>query len=88
MGREHTSTQKRNHAHMRRLRLPCAICGQPIDYSLKYPDPGSMVVDHILPVVAGGTDALTNCQPAHRRCNSAKGARLIAPIIKRCGSLR
>lgn len=88
MVRQHTSTQKANHATIKRLRLPCAICGEPIDYTVKYPHPDSFVVDHIVPLAAGGTDHITNCQPTHRRCNSAKSARPFAPIIRRCGSLR
>lgn len=86
--RQHTAAQKRVRTYLKRLRLPCAICGEAINYSLAYPHADSFVVDHIIPLAAGGADDLTNCQAAHRRCNSAKGARLIAPIIRRCGSLR
>lgn len=58
----------------------CAICGRPLDKSLKYPDPMSPTVDHIIPIAKGGhpTD-LNNLQAAHRCCNRAKSDRL-APL--------
>ena len=61
---------------------PCALCGKPIDYSLVYPHEQSYVVDHVVPLDAGGPDVLDNKQPAHRGCNSAKGARTIAPVMR------
>lgn len=33
-----------------------------------------MTIDHVIPVVAGGTDDLANLVPACGLCNSAKGA--------------
>lgn len=48
---------------------PCALCGQPIDLSLRYPAPMSFVVDHILPTAHGGSDHYDQLQPAHARCN-------------------
>lgn len=54
--------------------LPCALCGQPIDYSLPHGNPLSFEVDEIVPVSLGG-DPLSreNTQPAHRICNERKG---------------
>ena len=58
----------------------CAICGQPVDFSLKAPDPMAPSVDHIIPVAKGGhPSALENLQLAHLRCNRAKGTRLKEP---------
>ncbi len=55
----------------------CAICGKPVDMSLKYPDPMSPTVDHIIPVSKHGhPSALENLQLAHRACNRAKSDRL------------
>ncbi|MFC8037834.1 HNH endonuclease [Paenarthrobacter sp. NPDC057355] len=65
----------------------CHICGKPIDYSLPHLDPWSFVVDHVKPLAKGGTDTLDNKKAAHRECNSKKRARLVAPIVKRSGSL-
>ncbi len=50
----------------------CGICGQPVDKTLKYPDPMSPTVDHIIPCAKGGSDELDNLQLAHRRCNRLK----------------
>lgn len=59
---------------------PCSICGEPIDLALKYPHPMSMVLDHYVPIVAGGhpTDE-RNHRPAHNRCNGRKGASVPTP---------
>lgn len=52
---------------------PCAICGKPIRYDLRKPDPRSFSVDHIVPIANGGAPYdLTNLQAAHLGCNSAK----------------
>ena len=53
----------------------CGICGESLDLSLTYPHPKSVTLDHITPLVRGGLHSLLNCQLAHFRCNSAKGAR-------------
>lgn len=58
----------------------CGICGKPVDKSLKYPDPMSPTVDHIIPLSRGGDpSALDNLQLAHRCCNRAKSDRMDAP---------
>lgn len=33
--------------------------------------------DHVLPRSRGGSDHIDNLRPAHRRCNSARGNRLV-----------
>lgn len=56
----------------------CGICGKPVDKSLKFPDPMSATVDHIIPLSKNGdpTD-LDNLQLAHRYCNRMKSDRLL-----------
>ena len=55
----------------------CGICGQPVDKSIKYPDPMSPVVDHIIPVAKfGDPTSLDNLQLAHRYCNRMKSDKL------------
>lgn len=54
----------------------CAICGQPVDKSLKYPHPMSPSVDHIIPCAKGGSDDLDNLQLAHRKCNRDKSDKI------------
>lgn len=70
-----------NGARRRRLRARilreetiCGICGQPVDKTLRTPDPGSPEVDEIVPVSLGG-DPLdrANCRLAHRICNVRRG---------------
>ena len=54
----------------------CGICGRPVDKSLKYPDPMSPTVDHIIPCAKGGSDDLDNLQLAHRACNRMKSDKM------------
>ncbi len=63
-------------ARVASLGLPCALCGEPIDYSLPPLDPRSFELDEIVPVSLGG-DPLdpSNVQPAHRFCNARRGNR-------------
>lgn len=84
-----TTLRDRHRAHIRRGNPACALCGEPVDYSLPYLHPQSYVVDHITPLAHGGTDTLNNKQATHRACNRSKGARLDGgPVIKRSGALR
>lgn len=85
---------KRNSAQRQRMRRQiarskpaCHICGLPIDYTLPYLDPKAFVIDHVVPLTRGGADTIDNVKAAHRDCNSTKRARLVAPIVKRSGSL-
>lgn len=70
--------------------LPCAICGQPIDYSLEWwvdPTDGrrkrhplSFEVDEVVPVSRGGDPlSRSNVQPAHRICNQRRGNKPMQP---------
>ena len=56
-------------------RLPCNLCGQPIDYSLKWPHPQSFSADHIRPYEHNPDLRLDpgNVQSSHLRCNQSKG---------------
>lgn len=54
----------------------CAICGQPVDMSIKSPHPMSPTVDHIIPCAKGGSDDLENLQLAHRVCNRNKSDKM------------
>ena len=51
----------------------CGICGRPVDKALKFPDPMSPTVDHIIPIARGGhPSAIENLQLAHLCCNQRK----------------
>ena len=54
--------------------MPCALCGQAIDYSLPAGEPMSYELDEIIPVSRGGDPFdIDNVQPSHRICNQRKG---------------
>jgi 5-methylcytosine-specific restriction endonuclease McrA len=86
----HRNTKQRDadRARIRHTAAACHICGQPIDYTLPHTNSRSFVVDHVIPLAKGGPDTIDNKAAAHRDCNSTKRARLIAPIVRRSGSLR
>lgn len=65
----------------------CHICGGPIAWDAPHLDPMSFVIDHVIPLARGGADDISNVMAAHRECNSTKRARLVAPIIRRSGTL-
>jgi len=59
----------------------CGICGKPVDKKLKYPDPMSPVIDHIIPVngpggIQGHPSDISNLQLAHWACNRAKSNKM------------
>lgn len=56
--------------------VDCGICGGVVDKSLRYPDPRSASVDHVVPLSRGGDllDRL-NLRLAHWSCNTKRGSR-------------
>lgn len=57
----------------------CGICGKPVDKNLKWPNPLSPTVDHIIPISKGGhPSALDNLQLAHMTCNRLKSDKIYA----------
>jgi hypothetical protein len=67
-----TTTRDLHRRILKRRKQDCAICGEPIDYSLPYLHPMEFVADHIIPVAKGGADVIENKQACHRRCNRDK----------------
>jgi 5-methylcytosine-specific restriction endonuclease McrA len=65
-----SGTYTRNAAKVRATATVCALCGG----GARTDDP--WVADHRVPRVLGGSDKITNLQPAHRSCNGRKGATL------------
>lgn len=75
----HQTQYKINKKKIMATQSICAICGKPVDRSLKYPDPWSATVDHIIPVAKGGHPSdIDNLQLAHFRCNRLKSDNLQA----------
>lgn len=94
MVRRNSAMQDRMRRHVRRTGGACHICGQPIDYTIPYyqpgtriPNPDAYVADHVIPIDGGGNHDTSNAKPAHWKCNSIKRARTHAPIIKRSPTL-
>jgi 5-methylcytosine-specific restriction endonuclease McrA len=57
-----------------RMPMICAICSLPIDRRLKWPDPGALTADHIIPISLGGDPTHpANLRPAHFFCNTSRG---------------
>lgn len=57
----------------------CGICGKPVDFSIKYPNPMSPTIDHIIPINKGGHPSdIDNLQLAHFCCNRAKSDKFLA----------
>ena len=54
--------------------LPCWLCGQPIDLDLPWTHARSFTADHVQPLSHGGK-VLGELRPAHRSCNSSRGAK-------------
>lgn len=64
-------------ANQRAKRRPCCICGQPIDYRLRWPDPGSFTVQHVKTWSKNPElrEDPSNLDAAHFRCNTGLGDR-------------
>jgi len=54
----------------------CKLCKRPVNPRLRVPHPMAATVDHIIPVIHGGTHDHSNTQLAHFRCNCRKGSKL------------
>jgi hypothetical protein len=47
----------------------CGLCGKRVNKKLKYPNPLSASLDHIIPLAKGGKHSRANVHLAHLRCN-------------------
>jgi 5-methylcytosine-specific restriction endonuclease McrA len=74
-----TPLYRRNRAILKRMRLPCSVCGKSIDYT----KPGAFVAGHIvsrrkaklLGWTADQINSLSNLRPECRSCSNRTGAR-------------
>ena len=72
MAGRNTTRRDRHRATIAQAKPPCAICGSPIDYTLRWPHP----------------DTLSNKQPAHHRCNREKSNKPVSGILRASGVLQ
>ena len=85
----HRKAFERNKKIIYATQSVCAICGRPVDFSLKFPDPMSPTVDHIIPIDKGGHPSdIQNLQLAHFGCNNRKGSKIKPKAEERKGSNR
>lgn len=54
----------------------CGICREPIDPTLRHPEPDSGSLDHIVPLSRGGAHCRENVQLTHLVCNLKKGVKV------------
>lgn len=74
----HRGQFEKNKKKIYATQTTCGICGRPVDFSLKYPDPLSPCIDHIIPVAKGGHPSdLQNLQLAHWTCNRQKSDKIL-----------
>lgn len=73
----HRLAFERNKKKIYATQTVCGICGKPVDMSLRWPNPLSKCVDHIIPVSKGGHPSdIDNLQLAHVCCNREKSDKI------------
>lgn len=61
----------------------CALCGKPVDKTLRSPHPMSASIDHIIPIARGGHPSdINNLQLTHRACNNAKRDKMVSVTLR------
>lgn len=74
----HRTAFEKNKKRIYASQTACGICGRLVDFSLKYPDPLSPCIDHIIPIDRGGHPSdIGNLQLAHWTCNRQKADKLM-----------
>lgn len=74
-------TAKRRLRILERDHWKCQICGQRIPKRVRPGTPRYGTVDHLLPIIAHGSEAPTNLRAAHLSCNSRRGCRGPAQLV-------
>lgn len=80
--RGNTSQARRWAARVLKGAKTCALCGQPLDHTIKWPDPMSPSADHI----ESWENAphlrykVSNGQPTHLICNQKRGRRTMEEL--------
>lgn len=73
----HRGAYEKNKKIILKTQDVCGICGYPVDKTLKYPDPMSATIDHIIPINKNGHPSdIDNMQLAHMTCNRQKSDKI------------
>ena len=73
----HRGAYEKNKRVIFKTQNTCGICGKPVDFLIKYPDPLSATIDHIVPVAKNGHPSdIENLQLSHFSCNRQKSDKL------------
>ena len=79
----HRAVFEKNKKRILKTQEVCGICGKPVDKSLRFPNPMSACIDHIIPVDKGGHPSdIDNLQLAHLCCNRQKSNKLVRACDK------
>ena len=80
----HRAAFDRNKKRLLRTQNVCALCGLPIDKHLKFPDPMSPCIDHIIPIDKGGHPSdMANLQLTHLSCNRQKSDKIVHEVERK-----
>lgn len=60
--------------------MTCAYCRSPLEKDAELGHPRKLTMDHVLPLIRGGTHTKDNVVPACWRCNERKGEAIIRPL--------
>lgn len=71
--RENKTEYERNRKQVLREEADCWLCGEPVDFTIKWPEPMSKTIDHVIAYASGGTHERSNLRLAHNICNQRRG---------------
>lgn len=60
----------------------CYICGKKLKINTFYNDPFAPTIEHVIPIIKGGTHSWDNVKLSCRSCNNLKGTKSIESILK------
>lgn len=81
----HRGQFEKNKKRVYATQTVCGICGKPVDMAIKYPDPMSKCIDHIIPIARGGHPSdIANLQLAHWICNRLKSDKITKNTAVKC----
>lgn len=66
----------------------CGLCGLPVDKQLKWPDPMSVSLDHIVPMSKGGAHLWENVGCSHLTCNLRKHNKMLGHFGVSVGDIK